>query len=197
MRIVDLPASERPRERLAAHGAANLADRELLAILLGTGGAPGVGAHALAELLLARFGSVAAISRAHPAELASVTGVGPAKAAALTAAFELARRSGAATPATSIGGPADLASVSAPLLRGRTRERLVVVVCDRGNRVLGCDVLSEGAADRSLLPVREVIVAVLRRDGSAFGLAHNHPSGNPTPSSDDVDATAPRGVGDY
>lgn len=189
MRIIDLPESERPRERLAAQGVASLADRELLAVLLGTGGAQGVGAHALAEQLLARFGSVGAIGRAHPAELASVTGIGPAKAATLAAACELSRRSAVAEPPTTVTGAADLATVAGPLLRGRSRERLVVVACDRAHRVLGCDVLSEGSADRSLMPVREVLVAVLRRDGAFFGLAHNHPSGNTTPSRDDVEAT--------
>src|SRR5690348_14072501 len=76
MRIVDLPLSDRPRERLARHGAGALADRELLAIILGTGGSPGAGAHDLAERLLARFGSMAALSRAHPADLAAVAGIG-------------------------------------------------------------------------------------------------------------------------
>lgn len=135
MRIVDLPVSERPRERLRALGAAALADRELLAVVLGTGGAPGVGAHALAERLLARFGSLRAVGRAHPAELAAISGVGPAKAAALAAAFELARRAEQGEAATRVTSAADLASVAAPLLHGRTRERLVVVVCDRAN---GC-----------------------------------------------------------
>jgi DNA repair protein RadC len=189
MLIADLPVRERPRERLAALGTAALADRELLAVLLGTGGSPGVGAHTLAERLLTQFGSVAAVSRAHPADLAGVTGVGPAKAALLSAAFELARRVTTVETPETISGAGDTAAVVAPLLRGRTRERLVVVTCDRVNRVLGCDVLSEGSADRSLMPVREAMVAVLRRDGKALALAHNHPSGDPTPSRDDVDAT--------
>ncbi|HYN95382.1 MAG TPA: JAB domain-containing protein, partial [Pilimelia sp.] len=73
--------------------------------------------------------------------------------------------------------------------RGR-RERLVLVVCDSGNRVLCCEVISEGGADRALVPVREVVVAVLRRDGRAFALAHNHPGGDPAPSAADVLATA-------
>jgi DNA repair protein RadC len=187
--IADLPAAERPRERLAALGTAALADRELLAVLLGTGGAPGVGVHTLAERLLAHLGSVATLARAHPADLASVSGVGPAKAAVLSAAFELGRRATTVDAPQTISGAADIAAVVAPLLRGRTRERLVVVTCDRANRVLGCDVLSEGSADRSLMPVREVMVAVLRRDGKALALAHNHPSGDPRPSRDDIDAT--------
>jgi DNA repair protein RadC len=189
MLIADLPVRERPRERLAALGAAALADRELLAVLLGTGGAQGVGAHNLAERLLARFGSVSALARAHPADLASVTGVGPAKAAVLVAAFELARRTTVNEAPVTITDAADIVTVAAPLLRGRTRERLVVVICDRLSRVIGCDVLSEGSADRSLLPVREAMVAVLRRDGKTFALAHNHPSGDPTPSHDDIEAT--------
>ncbi|HEY8471443.1 MAG TPA: DNA repair protein RadC [Natronosporangium sp.] len=187
--MADLPVRERPRERLAACGTAALADRELLALLLGTGGSPGVGAHALAERLLSHFGSVAAISRAHPADLASLTGIGPAKAAVLVAAFELARRGAAPEQRVTINGPEEIVAVTAPLLRGRSRERLVVVSCDRANRVVGCDVLSEGSADRSLMPIRESIVAVLRRDGKAFAIAHNHPSGNPTPSQHDVDST--------
>jgi DNA repair protein RadC len=186
--ISDLPVRERPRERLAALGTAALADRELVAVLLGTG-APGLGAHTLAERLLGQFGSVAGIARAHPADLASVTGVGPAKAATLAAAFELARRAAVVERRQAIGGPADIATAAAPLLRGRTRERLVVVVCDRAHRVLGCEVVSEGSAERALVPVRETLVAVLRRDGRAFALAHNHPSGDPTPSRDDILAT--------
>jgi DNA repair protein RadC len=189
MLIADLPVRERPRERLAALGTAALADRELLAVLLGTGGSPGVGAHTLAERLLARFGSVTAIARAHPADLASITGVGPAKAAVLVAAFELARRGTVAEAAVTVTGPDDIVTVAGPLLRGRSRERLVVVACDRASRVLGYDVLTEGSADRSLLPIREAVVAVLRRDGKAFALAHNHPSGDPTPSPEDIDAT--------
>ena len=189
MLIADLPSVERPRERLSAHGAGSLADRELLALVLGTGGAPGLGAHQLAERLLARFGSVAALARAHPADLVGVPGVGQAKAAAIAAAFELGRRVERSPAARVIMSTADLVSVVAPLLRGRARERLALVVCDNANRVSSCEVISEGSAERALVPVREVAVAVLRRDGKAFALAHNHPSGELTPSPADVDAT--------
>jgi DNA repair protein RadC len=65
----------------------------------------------------------------------------------------------------------------------------VVVICNRNRRIIGYEVLSEGSADRAILPVREAIVAVLRRDGMALAVAHNHPSGNPTPSQNDIDAT--------
>jgi DNA repair protein RadC len=189
MLIADLPPVERPRERLSTHGPAALADRELLALVLGTGVAPGLGAHHLAERLLARLGSIAALARAHPADLIGVPGVGEAKAAAVAAAFELGRRAERAPTPRVIGSTADLVTVVSPLLRGRARERLALVVCDASNRVTSCEVISEGSAARALVPIREVAVAVLRRDGVAFALAHNHPSGDPTPSAADVEAT--------
>jgi DNA repair protein RadC len=188
MLIADLPRAERPRERLSALGPTALADRELLSMLLGTG-TRGAGAHTLAERLLAAFGSIPALARAHPADLAALPGIGGAKAAALVSAFELARRAGSVETLRRVGSTLDLVDVVAPMLRGRTRERLVVVICDTANRVLHCEVVSEGSAERSLVPVREVIVSVLRRDGQAFALAHNHPAGDATPSAADLDAT--------
>lgn len=189
MRITELEPSQRPRERLATHGAEALADRELLAILLGTGGAPSVGAHTLAEHLLGRFGSVAALARAPFSELTSFKGVGTAKASIIVAALELARRAEAQGPIRQIRSTADIVALVSPFLRARSRERLVVAVCDQGNRLLGCDIISDGAADRTIAPTREIVVAVLRRDGKAFALAHNHPSGDPTPSDEDLVAT--------
>lgn len=189
MRIADLPPAERPRERMSALGPGALADRELLSLVLGTGGVAGTGAHILAERLLARFGSVGSLARAHPRDLAAVAGIGVAKASAVAAAFELARRGAAEPAADRIRSTADLIPVVAPLLRGRSRERLVVVVCDHGLRVRHREVVSEGGADRSLVPVREVIVAVLRHDAAAFALAHNHPGGDPAASQADIEAT--------
>jgi DNA repair protein RadC len=189
VRIADLETSQRPRERLAVRGAEALADRELLAILLGTGGTLGVGAHTLAERVLARFGSVAAVARASLSDLISVSGVGTAKASTIVAALELARRAERPEPTPRIQSTAGIAKLVAPYFAGRTRERLVVVVCDQANRVRGCDIISEGAVDSAPAPIREILTAVLRRDGKAFALAHNHPSGDPTPSSADITAT--------
>lgn len=158
-------------------------------MLLGTGGRRGCGAHDLAERLLARFGSVASLARAHPSDLAGLAGIGAAKASALAAAFELARRAEQPTRPRRLSTTADVVPVVLPLLSGRSRERLVVVVCDNTNRVLACEAISEGSAEGVLVPVREVIVAVLRRDGKAFALAHNHPDGDPTPTDADVAAS--------
>jgi DNA repair protein RadC len=189
MRIADLPVLDRPRERLSSVGPAALADRELLAMMLGTGGARGAGAHDLAERLLSTFGSVGELARAHPADLVGVAGIGPAKASAVVAAFELARRVSRPTTAPTLHSTSDLLAMVGPYLRGRTRERLVLVVCDAGHRVTSCEVLTEGAADRAILAVREIAVGVLRRDGKAFALAHNHPTGDPLPSEADIEAT--------
>lgn len=187
--MVNVPAHDRPRERLLTAGAPALGDRELLAVLLGTGGAAGVGAQELAERLLAVFGSLPAVSRATAADLQRVRGIGATKAARLVAAFEVARRAAAEPTPKRIGGSADIAAVVAPLLKGHSRERLLVVSCSSGLRVLGIDMISEGAVDETLFPVREIMVAVLRRDGRRFALAHNHPSGDPTPSRHDIQAT--------
>jgi DNA repair protein RadC len=187
MLMSQVPVTDRPRERLAQRGAEALGDGELLALLLSTG-VRGMGAHELAAALLRRFGSVTAIGRATVAELAGVAGIGAAKASSLVAGFELARRAGAEQPARLLGTP-DIAAVAAPLLHGRTRERLVVISCDAALRVLGADPVSDGAADQTLFPLREIMVAVLRRDGTGFALAHNHPSGDATPSDEDLIAT--------
>jgi DNA repair protein RadC len=187
MLMSQVPAHDRPRERLATQGADALGDRELLALLLSTG-TRGLGAHQLAEGLLDRFGSVTAIGRATVAELSVVAGIGAAKASSLVAGFELARRAAAERPKR-LRSTSDIAAVAAPLLHGRTRERLIVISCDAALRVLGADAVSDGAADQTLFPLREIVVAVLRRDGRSFALAHNHPSGDDTPSAEDLAAT--------
>jgi DNA repair protein RadC len=189
MRIIDLPAPERPRERLSSIGVRHLADRELLAMVLGTGGSRGAGAHTLAERLLTIYGSVLELARAHPSDLTRIPGIGVAKASAVVSAFELARRADRPPERTVIASTTDLLEVVTPLLKGHTRERLVLVVCDAMHRVIGCEVLAEGSADRAIVPVREILVAVLRRDGQAFAVAHNHPGDNPDPTDSDIEAT--------
>jgi len=189
MLMSQVPASDRPRERLAGQGAQALGDRELLALVLGTG-ARGKGAHEVAESLLSRFGSVTSISRATVADLSGVPGIGAAKASSLVAGFELARRgleSAAGRPR--LRSTADIARAAQPLLRALDRERLIVISCDAALRILGTDRISEGGTDGTLFPLREIIVAVLRRDGRSFALAHNHPSGDPAPTPEDRTAT--------
>ena len=185
-----VPPHERPRERLLARGADALADRELLAIVL-RNGAPGASALDLAGELLADYGSLERLAQARPEELAAKRGIGAAKAAALVAAFHLARRAEAGVPApVTLRTAEDVAHVAGGELQGARRERVIVLVADAANRLLRTVTVSEGAIDRSMVPVREILNAVLRHDGRAFAIAHNQPSGDATPSDADRRATA-------
>lgn len=189
MRVKDLPEADRPRERLLRQGPEALSDRELLALVLGAG-LPGCDAIELAARLIDQRGGLATLAGADAHALKRLPGVGPARAARVAAAFELARRATRAAPRRTVCGSADLAAVAAPLLRGLRHERVVVVVCDGGGGVLRAAPLTEGAADRSLIPVRDVLHAVLAVGGTRFGVAHNHPGGRLEPSPSDVRVTA-------
>lgn len=184
-----VPASDRPRERLVARGSGALSEQELLALLLRSG-TRGVSATDLAASLLAEYGGLRGLAAARPEELATRAGVGLAKAASLVAAFELGRRADHPDEATVIRSAEDVARVARRELDGQRRERVVVLVCDSANRLRQITVVSEGSIDRSLVPVREILNAVLRHDGRAFALSHNHPSGDPAPSTADRRATA-------
>lgn len=180
-----VPLHDRPRERLLALGAERLADRELLAVVLGQG-TRGKSALDLASELLAEYGGLDRLATARPEELSARMGVGVAKSAALVAAFQLGRRAerNHEIP-TTLRGPDDVALVARRELCVERRERVLVLVCDAGNRLLRAVTVSEGSVDRSLLPVREILNAVLRHDGRSFALAHNHPGGDPEPSNAD------------
>jgi DNA repair protein RadC len=183
-----MPTHERPRERLMARGADALTERELLALVL-RNGTNGVSALDLAGELLAEYGGLCALAAARPEELAGRRGIGAAKAAAVVAAFALARRAECDPEPAAVRRPADVAAIARRELHGLRRERLVVLVCDAANRLRRVVTVSEGAIDRSLVPVREILNAALRHDGRAFALAHNHPSGDPEPSDADRRAT--------
>ncbi len=184
-RIADLPGSERPRERLARLGPGSLSDQELLAIILRTGGRK-IHAVDLAESLLHRHGSVRDLAGAELDDLLGMNDLGPAKASAVVAAFELGRRSGGLSAKRMvIRGPDDIALAVGPLLAGRAQEEVLVLICGSGNRLRQVVPMTRGAPDRCLLVPRDVISTVLRHGGTAFAVAHNHPSGDCTPSPED------------
>jgi DNA repair protein RadC len=150
----------------------------------------GMSALDLAAALVAEYGSLDALGRARPEELAMRPGVGHAKAAALVAAFALGRRlSVALDERPVVRKPEDVAIIAIRELSAARRERVLVIICDAGNRLRGTTIVSEGTADKSLLPVREILNAVLRHDGRAFALAHNHPGGSLEASDADLRAT--------
>lgn len=189
MRILDLPEDDRPRERLLRLGAEALSDRELLALLLGSGRGE-CDAIQLAAEVINDAEDLRALAGADPAALRVLPGVGPAKAARVAAAFELGRRARNASATQQITGSRDVALAAAPLLRGLQHERVVMLVCDTGGSIRKMTVLTDGASDQSLLPVRDVLTAVLSICGTAFAIAHNHPSGSLIPSETDLAATA-------
>src|SRR6266540_1536801 len=175
MRVKDFPAADRPRERLLERGPEALADRELLALLLGSG-ARELDAVELAGRLIASQGGLSQLARAGPHDLVNLLGIGPAKAARVAAAFQLARRalSGEQPTRRRVLATADIVACAAPLLRGLRHERVVVVICDSAGGVLRTVRLTEGGTDRSLIPVRDVLSEVLVSGGASFGIAHNH-----------------------
>jgi DNA repair protein RadC len=187
--LADLPLQERPRERLLQHGPEALSEPELLAIILRSG-RRGRSALDLATSLLGEYGGLSALASARPEELATKPGVGSAKATALVAAFQLGRRVGLDDAPHVLRSPSDVTEVARRELDGLRRERVLVLVCDAANRLRRTVIVSEGSINRSLVPVREILNAVLRHDGRAFAIAHNHPSGNPEPSEADRRATA-------
>ena len=189
MKVLDLPELDRPRERLLSRGAAALSDRELLALVLGSG-LLGCDAIELAALLIGESGGLPALATADPHALKRLPGVGSAKAARVAAAFELARRATAVGSRRRISGSADVAVVVTPHLRGLRHERVVVVACDNSGSLLRVAPLTDGSADRSLIPVRDVLTLVLGVGGTSFAVAHNHPGGSLTPSTQDTEATA-------
>jgi len=188
--IKELPAADRPRERLSRLGPAALSTAELLAIVLRTG-VGGENALMLASRLLARNGGLAGVARASLAQLTAERGVGAAKAAQLQAALELGRRLVLAAPdeRPQIRSPGDAAALLLPELSGREQEHFWVLFLDTRNRVHGSEALYKGSINQSQVRVGEVFREAVRRNCAAIIVAHNHPSGDPSPSPEDVAVT--------
>ncbi|MFQ5420262.1 MAG: DNA repair protein RadC [Anaerolineae bacterium] len=188
--IRDMRQEDRPRERLIQVGAQAVSSVELLAIILrtGTGGESVV---RLAERLLAHFGSIPGLARATIAELTAVKGIGPAKAVEIKAGLELGRRLMAAAPeerpcVTSPGDAANLLMSEMMLLE---QEHLRLILLDTRNRVLGTPTIYKGSLNTSVIRIGELFRAAIRANAAAFIMAHNHPSGDPAPSPEDVNVT--------
>jgi DNA repair protein RadC len=188
--IKDWPAGERPREKMLHGGVQVLSDAELLALVLRTGGG-GQTAVDLARGLMGGGRSLRDIGTMTAGELMRVRGIGAAKAVELLAAFEIGRRAQAMRdPAsTIIRTPEDVARRMIPMLRDRPIEVFTVLVLDAKNAVK-CDLeLSAGTLNASLVHPREVFKAAIDRMAASVIVVHNHPSGNPEPSREDIEVT--------
>ena len=187
--------ADRPREKLIQRGPAALSDAELIALIFGTGTRTKQGplsAVQLGQALVRAYGTLGGLSRRALRELMRVQGVGPAKAVQLLAAFEIGRRvesqRGQQTR-VQVTAPADVAAVYGPLMRDLKREIFKVVLLNTANVIIGDYTVSEGGLAASIVEPRAVFQQAILENAAALICLHNHPSGNPEPSREDVRVT--------
>jgi DNA repair protein RadC len=188
--IKELPSSERPRERLLHLGSGALSSAELLAIILRTG-TRDENVVRVAQRLLATFGGLTGLAKANTAELTAEKGLGPAKAAQLKAALEIGRRLLLESPdeRPQIRAPADAANLVMSQMSLLDQEHLCTMLLDTKNRVLATPTIYVGSLNTSLIRVGELFREAIRANCASLIVLHNHPSGDPTPSPEDVAVT--------
>lgn len=189
----DLPRSERPRERLIKYGVEVLSLQELIALVLGQG-VSGESVMMTAQKLLAEFGSLDALLHASLEDLTAIKGIGQAKACQLKAVFEIATRLQSTTPAKTSKkkcmSPKDVYAILKPAIGKHKKEHFVLLSFDTRNQLLGTDTISIGTINASLVHPRELFGMAIRRHAVSVIIAHNHPSGDPDPSDEDIHVTA-------
>ena len=189
--IKEIPLNDRPREKMAANGAAVLTDAELIAILLRTGTAEKSAIDIASEMTAdgGLYKRLASITRLN--ELTNIKGLGQAKAATVLAALEIGRRIASAKPLEKIhlSCPQDVADFLMPRLRYAAKEQFVVILLNNKNKVIGTEVVSEGSLSSSIVHPREVYAPAILHHAAAIMVAHNHPSGDPKPSTEDTEVT--------
>lgn len=188
--IRDLPSGERPRERLRERGPGSLSNAELLAILLRVG-TTSENVVRLSERLLAKFGGLSGLARASFTELCSQHGVGVAKASQIKAALEVASRLLAEQlkERKVVRSPLDVVNILKLEMGSLEQEHLRVVLLDTKNQVLGMPEIYKGSLNTSLVRIGEVFREAVRFNSAALVVVHNHPSGDPTPSPEDIKLT--------
>lgn len=191
MKIKDQPASERPRERLVAHGADALSHAELIAILLRTG-LKGANAVDIGRQMVQKYGSLHSLAQASVEDLQTVKGVGPDKAVTLVAAFTLARKMAEELRQESpvLDTPEAVANLMREATRLRNVEAFQILLLNTRRRLIGEPVkISDGTLDTLLVHPREVFKQAIAANAAAVVLIHNHPSGDPSPSEADIKVT--------
>lgn len=186
----DIPHEERPRERMLKYGASALSHAELLAILLRTGTSR-ESAVRVAERLLKRVGSIRHLVDMSIEEMTEIRGIGPTKAIQLKAGIELGRRLSRAThpEAVVIRKPGDAAALLMEELRYLQKEHFVCLFLNTKNHVTHQETLSMGSLNASIVHPREIFRAAIKYSSASIICAHNHPSGDPTPSKEDIQLT--------
>lgn len=188
--IKELPADERPRERLVKYGADALSNAELLAIILRVG-TQEYSAIGLAEHMLSRFGGLKGIAGASVEDLSRIKGLGTAKAAQIKAMVELGRRLAASVGHSrpTIRSPQDAAELLMPELRDEPQEHFKAVLLNNKNEVLKTRTISIGSLEASIVTPRELFREAISANSASVIIAHNHPSGDPTPSQEDINVS--------
>jgi DNA repair protein RadC len=187
MKMKDMPRAERPREKLQKYGPEKLTDSELLAILLRTG-ATGMSALELAQKILKRLGG-AGLARAVARDLKGLFGLGDAKACEIAACFELGRRILRDKKSALLISPEEVWRELKDL-RHQKKEHFVVFFLDARNQEIARETISVGTLTMSVVHPREVFESAIARSAAQVLLAHNHPSGDPEPSAEDIRVTA-------
>ncbi|MGC8668743.1 MAG: RadC family protein [Chthonomonadales bacterium] len=189
--IKDMPSEERPRERLLRYGPKALDNASLLAIVLRTG-TRSSSALVLAQTLLARYGGLQGVARAPIADLCSIRGIGTTKGVQIAACVELGKRIGAvmAQEAPNITAPEEAVRIFISMIPDDTKETFMALILNTKNRLLKAHVVSVGTLNASLVHPREVFREAIAEGGAAVLVGHNHPSGDPAPSSEDRQVTA-------
>ena len=190
LRIKDQPVTERPRERLVALGADALSHAELIAILLRTG-LKGANAVEIGKQLIQKFGTLQALARASVDDLRSVKGIGRDKAVTLMAAFALARKMAEDLQRESpvLDNPEAIVQLLREQNLVKNVETLQVLLLNTRRRLIRVAAVTDGTIDTLLVHPREVFKAAIAANAAAVVLAHNHPSGDPTPSEADIKVT--------
>jgi len=189
--IHDLPLGERPRERLLKLGSEALSAQEILAVILGRG-TKGESVMMTSQKLLSRFGNLKGVANASVEELIQTTGIGPAKATQIKAALELSRRleaDASEKPRRILKSPEDVAAEVRSQLKGKKKEHFLVLCLDTRNRLINRKLVSVGSLDTSIVHPREVFNEAVSSCAASVIFAHNHPSGDPEPSKEDVELT--------
>ena len=191
LRIAEMPSDERPRERLEKYGAQNLSHAELIAILLRMGNSR-ESALDMAQRIVAQYGTLRGLARATFGELTQIDGVGKAKAAQIMAGLELGLRirNDPRLENRPVNKPQDVFDLLGDEMSLLTQEHLKVILLDTKNRVMEVHEVYKGNVNSSMVRASEVFRAAVKANAAAIILAHNHPSGNPTPSAQDAHVTA-------
>jgi DNA repair protein RadC len=187
--IKDMPPNMRPREKLLAKGESTLNDHELLAIILGNG-TRDISALELANRLLDTYKGLRRLQEASLEELIHEKGIGPAKAASIKAALEMGRRISLDVEIRdTIKSPKDVERMLVQEMRVYDREHFKVLYLDRKGGLIVKEDVSVGGLHSSIVHPREVFKTAVKRSAASIILAHNHPSGDPSPSQNDIDIT--------